>query len=55
VEFLLRNFDSTNPDPDRDRMGCRKRGMCDAEMPDGHEWGNLEGLPRFVILKVPAP
>jgi len=53
MEFLIRNFDSTNQDEDIDRLGCRKRGMCDAQMPDGHIWGNLEGLPRFVVIKCP--
>ncbi len=51
MQLLIRNFDSTNPDPDLDRQGCRKRGMCDAVMPDGHVWGRLEGLPKFVIIK----
>jgi len=53
MEFLIRNFDSTHADPDVDRIGCRKRGMCDAEMPDGHIWGSSEGLPKFVIIKCP--
>jgi hypothetical protein len=51
-EILVRNFDSTNPDPERDRQGCRKRGMVDAIFDSPHEWGALEGLPRFVIFKV---
>jgi hypothetical protein len=50
-EFLIRNFDSTNPDPDLDRSGCRKRGICDAVMPEGHLWGTAECLPKFVIIK----
>lgn len=31
-EILVRNFDSTNPDPVLDLRGCRKRGMVDAMM-----------------------
>ena len=50
-EILIRNFDSTNPDPGLDRAGCRKRGICDAVMPEGHSWGTAEGLPKFVIIK----
>jgi hypothetical protein len=51
AEFLIRNFDSTNPDPNADRAGCRKRGICDAVMPEGHSWGTAECLPKFVIIK----
>lgn len=51
-EILVRNFDSTNPDFERDRMGCRKRGMVDAIFRSPHSWGRLEGLPKFVIIKV---
>lgn len=54
MEFLVRNFDSTNPDPELDRSGCRKRGMVDSTRPDGHEWGDREGLPRFVVLRCPG-
>ena len=50
-EFLIRNFDSTNPDPGLDRAGCRTRGICDAVMPEGHSWGTAECLPKFVIIK----
>jgi hypothetical protein len=53
MEFLIRNFDDTHSDSERDKAGCRKRGMCDAEMPDGHVWGRLEGLPKFIILRCP--
>jgi hypothetical protein len=54
MEFLIKNFNSTNPDPDSDRSGCCKRGMCVAMLPDGHTWGNLECLPKFVVIKVPG-
>lgn len=51
MEFLVRNFDSTNPDEELDRSGCRKRGMIDAVMPDGHPWGTQERLPKFVVIR----
>jgi hypothetical protein len=54
MEFLVRNFDSSNPDPELDRSGCRKRGMVDDVKPDGQVWGRLETLPRFVVLKCPG-
>ena len=54
MEFLVRNFDSTNADPDSDRSGCRKRGMIDAVMPDDHPWGSQECLPKFVVIKSPV-
>lgn len=50
-EILVRNFDSTNPDPVLDRAGCRKRGIVDAIMPGGHSWGSAERLPKFVVIK----
>jgi hypothetical protein len=51
MEFLIRNFDSHNPDPILDRSGCRKRGMVDAMLPDTHTWGSAECLPKFVVIK----
>jgi len=50
-EILIRNFDSTNPDPVLDLSGCRKRGMVDAIFDSPHEWGSQEGLPKFVVIK----
>jgi hypothetical protein len=57
MEFLIRNFDSHNPDPDLDRAGCRKRGMCDQEAEDGAvPWESFTGLDlgrKFVVIKCP--
>lgn len=53
AEILVRAFSNVNPDPLRDRRGAWKRGMPVVIMPDGHEWGLEERLPRFVIIKVP--
>lgn len=57
MEFLIRNFDSTNLDLERDRMGCRKRGMCDQICDDGVvPWDTFTEikLPKFVVIKVPG-
>jgi len=57
MEFLVRNFDSTNPDAELDRSGCRKRGMIDQAEPDGKvPWETFSGirLPKFVVIKVPG-
>jgi hypothetical protein len=57
MEFLIRNFDSSNPDPGLDRAGCRKRGMCDQESEDGAvAWEGFSGLDlgrKFVVIKCP--
>jgi hypothetical protein len=58
MEFLIRNFDSHNTDPDLDRTGCRKRGMCDQTCEDDAiAWEGFSGLNlgvKFVVLKVPG-
>lgn len=57
-----------NPDPEKDRHGCYKRGFPVVVQPDGHEWGLEEskqawlaagraeaGWPgHFVIVKIPG-
>lgn len=53
-EFLVKNRDSILPagkDPKLDRQGCRKRGYVVAHFLSPHQWGNLEGLPTFVVIK----
>jgi len=37
----------------KDQRGCYKRGMPVVVMPDGHQWGLLERLPTFVVIKLP--
>lgn len=54
AELLVKAVDATHPDPAKDARGCYKRGDVVCVQPDGHEWGRLEGLPRFVVVKVPG-
>jgi len=51
AELLIRLKNNTNPDPVKDRM-CYKRGDVVVVMPDGHPWGNSEGLPDFAVVSV---
>jgi len=37
----------------KDLRGCFKRGMIVGVMPDEHVWGGMEGLPIFVVIKIP--
>jgi hypothetical protein len=53
-ELLIKAVDTENPDEDKDRQGCYKCGMVAAVMPDGHEWGKAECLPKFAIIKIPG-
>ena len=53
AEILVRAKNNTHSDPDIDRRGCYKRGYPVVIMPDGHQWGRLERLPDFVVIKVP--
>lgn len=54
AQILVKAVDATNPDPENDRRGCYKRGMPVVVMPDSHTWGRKEGLPKFVIIKIPG-
>jgi hypothetical protein len=54
AELLVMARDNAHGDATTDRRGCYKRGDVVAVMPDGHQWGAKEGLPRFVRIKVPA-
>lgn len=54
AEILIKAVDATHSDPDKDRRGCYKQGMPVVVQPDGHQWGSAEGLPNFVILKLPG-
>lgn len=53
AELLVKAVSVTHADPAKDQRGCYKRGHAVVVMPDGHEWGALETLPRFVVLKLP--
>lgn len=54
AEILIKAIDHTHPYPDKDRRGAYKRGMPVVVMPDGHEWGREERLPKFIVLKIPG-
>jgi hypothetical protein len=54
AEILVKAVDATHPDPVKDQRGCYKRGMFVAVKPDGWEWGALERLPQFAIIKIPT-
>lgn len=53
AEILIKATDAANIDPATDRMGCHKKGYPVLAMPDGWPWAAGEGLPGFVLLKVP--
>ena len=53
AEILFKAIDATNPDPDKDRRGCYKKGYPVVVMQDGHTWGTEEALPKFIIVKCP--
>ena len=69
-EILIFAKNNTNPDPEKDRRGCYKRGMVVVVKEDGHSWGreeskqgwiaegnlaaNWPGQGKFVLLKIPG-
>jgi hypothetical protein len=53
AELLLKAVDATHSNPTKDAAGCYKRGHIVVVMPDGHEWGLQERLPKFALLKFP--
>ena len=54
AELLIKAVDATHIDPRKDLAGCYKRGDVVVVKPDGHVWGKEEGLPKFVIVKIPG-
>ena len=54
AEFLVKAIDAVHADSVKDKRGCYKRGDVVVVMPDGHVWGKAEGLPKFVIVRVPG-
>ncbi len=52
AELLIKAIDATHSDPAKDQRGCYKRGDIVLVMPDGHEWGKEERLPKFVVVKI---
>lgn len=53
-ELLVKAISVTHPDPDTDSAGCYKKGDIVVVMPDGHGWGAKEGLPAFILVKIPG-
>lgn len=53
AEILVKAADQTDVDPVKDRRRY-KRGMCVVVKEDGHSWGGKEGLPKFVVIKIPG-
>jgi hypothetical protein len=54
AEFLVKAVSVTHTNPVKDKRGCWKRGDVVNAMPDGHVWGKKEGLPKFLIVKIPG-
>ena len=55
AEILVRAKDNTLVDnPVKDRIGSYKKGYPVVVVDDGHVWGDMEGLPNFVVIKVPT-
>lgn len=52
AEILVKAQDSSHPNEDVDRQ-CYKRGMMVVAQSDGHQWGGLECLPKFAVIKLP--
>lgn len=53
-EILIFAGNNTHVDPEKDRRGCWKRGYPVVVKEDGHQWGAEEGLPKFVLIKIPG-
>lgn len=53
-EILIFAGNNTHPDPEKDRRGSWKLGYAVVVKEDGHEWGAEEGLPKFVVVKIPG-
>lgn len=52
-ELLIMAINKSNPDPEKDK-GCYKRGDIVTIHPDNHIWGDQEGLPTFIKIKIPG-
>ncbi len=51
AELLIKAIDDgVFSDVAKDRR-CYKKGDIVAIMPDGHEWGRKESLPKFLVVK----
>lgn len=54
AEILIKAVDAAHSGSEKDKRGCYKRGDPVVVMPDGHEWGKEERLPKFVVVKIPG-
>lgn len=55
AEILVKAVDATNPDSEKDRRGCYKRGYPVVVKEDNHPgWGREEGPPNFFVIKLPG-
>ena len=53
AEFLIKARDTIDLPKDKvKRNRCYMRGDIVVVMPDGHEWGKEERLPKFVVVKI---
>lgn len=50
AEILVKAVSISSPDSLIDR-GCYRKGYPVISFPDGHEWGNEERPPKFVVIK----
>ena len=48
AEFLVKVSSNTNPDPEKDRRGCYKRGYVVSVVRDGHVWGLEESKQAWI-------
>lgn len=50
-ELLLMAVDKHHPDPVIDKAGSYKKGDVVCIKNEGHEWGRLEALTHFLVVK----
>lgn len=53
-EILVFARNNTNPDPEKDRRGCYKRGDPVLVFEDGHTWGREESKQQWISEGNPA-
>lgn len=54
AEILVKAFTVNHDNATFDRRGCFKRGDPVIVMPDGHQWGQGERPPKFILVKIPG-
>jgi hypothetical protein len=54
MEILVKAVNDSHSDPDIDKVSCFKKGYPVVIVPDNFTWGADEGLPLFVVVKVPG-